>query len=382
MRGAFVVALVLAAAAMLQCADAEVHVLGKLMPETGVAADSHLNECTAQQAEISEQQEEIARLQIALEESRRWATKHDGSSELPAEEVGSADFAHFHQRRALLVTPAPTASPSIVTPSSSPSVSPVPTTEEWFELSAKVADLAIPEIVIETDVAYPSQSPITINTDRSVSIVGRSVVDGGRVTLDGLGDSRLFLVKSGGTLHLTNLNLVNGSAMNDPIAPAGVTGASPYGGAIFVGDHASLIMRSCDIRGQGPQVLSAVGGAGVFVDAFEATASFFNTTFANLHADFGAAINSYNTADRDGITLVTCHGCQFVENCAGVTGLGLTGIVFGQNYDSYLYFYDCLWLNNRGASFLVLYSVQPIRPLGRDSWVRISRQRSRRWTCC
>jgi len=82
----------------------------------------------------------------------------------------------------------------------------------------------------------------------------------------------------------------------------------------------------------------------VFVDAFEATASFFNTTFANLHADFGAAINSYNTADRDGITLVTCHGCQFVENCAGVTGLGLTGIVFGQNYDSYLYFYDCLWL--------------------------------------
>ena len=274
MRGAFVVAMVLAAAAMSQCADAEVHVLGKLMPETGVAADSHLNECTAQQAEISEQQEEIseqqeeiARLQIALEESRRWATKHDGSPELPAE-VGS-DFAHFHQRRALLVTPAPTASPSIVTPSSSPSVSPVPTTEEWFELSAKIADQAIPEIVIETDVAYPSQSPITIDTDRSVSIVGRSVVDGGRVTLDGLGDSRLFLVKSGGTLHLTNLNLVNGSAMNDPIAPAGVTGASPYGGAIFVGDHASLIMRSCDIRGQGPQVLSASGGAGVFIDAFD-----------------------------------------------------------------------------------------------------------------
>ena len=59
--------------------------------------------------------------------------------------------------------------------------------------------------------AFPSQSPITIDPDRSVSIVGRSADDGGRVTLRGLGASRFFVV-DGGTLHLTHLNLVNGSA--------------------------------------------------------------------------------------------------------------------------------------------------------------------------
>ena len=66
-------------------------------------------------------------------------------------------------------------------------------------------------ILVEADVMFPSQSSITIDPGRSVSIVGRSENDGERVTFDGAAGSRFFVV-DGGALYLTHLSLVNGSA--------------------------------------------------------------------------------------------------------------------------------------------------------------------------
>jgi hypothetical protein len=111
-----------------------------------------------------------------------------------------------HQR-ALSATPAPT--PLTPVPSIEPSVSSAPTSKEWFELAAAVAATNEEDVVIDSDVMFPSQSPITIDSGRVVSIVGRSADDGGRVSLNGLSDSRFFVV-DGGTLHLTHLNLING----------------------------------------------------------------------------------------------------------------------------------------------------------------------------
>ena len=69
------------------------------------------------------------------------------------------------------------------------------------------------DIVVEAPIAFPSQSPIMVEVaSHSISIVGRSAVDGGRVTLDGLEHSRHFYV-IGGTLHLSNLNLANGASL-------------------------------------------------------------------------------------------------------------------------------------------------------------------------
>ena len=115
------------------------------------------------------------------------------------------------------LTPVPTPLtpfPSTAMPSSAPSASPVPTTEgvtTHSQLTNAVADAANAVVVIEAPVLFPSRAPIMVESGRSVSIVGRSAIDGGRVTLDGYGWSRHFYV-IGGTLHLSSLNLVNGTA--------------------------------------------------------------------------------------------------------------------------------------------------------------------------
>ena len=193
---------------------------------------------------------------------------------------------------------------------------------------------------------FPSQSPITIDPDRSVSIVGRSADDGGRVTLNGLGASRFFVV-DGGTLHLTHLNLVNGSA---PV----FTYCDTYtqdsfkcaGGAIAVFEDGQLVMTSCDIRGQGQHdVLNAYGGGGVFVLAHRTAATFFNVSFVGLRAAYrGAAVHFANIADDGVANVFMFRHCNFVNNYA------VEGVVQLIMYQMFPYFYDCVFEFNECLS--------------------------------
>ena len=223
-----------------------------------------------------------------------------------------------HQRMALS-TPAPT--PLTPVPSSAPSVSSAPASEAWFRLAAAVASNE-ESIIIEADVMFPSQSPIIIDSSRSVSIVGRSAEDGGRVTLDGLGDSRLFEV-DGGALYLSHLNLVNGSAPEPYRACLSADGNySCCGGFIIVFEDGQLVVSSCDIRGRGRHdVYDAWYGGGVYVDAFRTTVSFSNVTFEALSAPWGAGLHTEKMSD-DGIPSVfTFRHCQFLRNFGGEEGV-------------------------------------------------------------
>jgi hypothetical protein len=240
-----------------------------------------------------------------------------------------------HQRKALS-TPAPT--PSVPVPSNTPSVSPAPTTEAWFQLAAAV-ESSNEEILVEENVMFPSQSPITIDYDRIVSIVGRLAEDGGRVTLDGLSDSRLFVV-DGGSLYLTHLNLVNGTSPNPDTACSPQNGDnSCTGGAILVLDDGQLVMMSCDIRGRGwrdGEHFDAYFGGGVRMYGFGITTAFDNVTFEGLSSQSGAAVNSYKGTE-DGVPVMsTFRHCQFLRNFVTATAVARFAA-----YDAMPYFYDC-----------------------------------------
>ena len=334
MRGSFLVVVALAAVAASHTRGAQpsVHVLGTLMPE----------EAEPESMTIVALRAEISRLRKKLDECEANCAP---SPNKPAQ----------HQR-ALSATPAPT--PLTPIPSIGPSVSLTPTSMAWFELAAAVADATNEEIFVEADVMFPSQSPISIDSDRSVSIVGRSAEDGGRVTLDGLSDSRFFIV-DGGALHLTFLNLVNGSAPEpDRMCQVSDGDYSCLGGAIIVKEDGQLVVSSCDIRGPGRHdVYDAWYGGGVYVHPYRTTVSFSNVTFEGLNAPKGAAVDGIKSSD-DGIPSVfTFRHCHFLRNFAvdGVLILGPNQILVDLD--------DCQFLNNKGKVVLAeaIASVWKIR---------------------
>ena len=158
--------------------------------------------------------------------------------------------ARSRHRRALTTTPAPTPLtavptpftpvPTTAAPSASPSASPVPTTEgitTHAKLVAAVANTENSEVVIEADILFPSQAPVVVTG--TVSVFGNGS-DGGRVTLNGHGRSRLFHV-FGGTLHLSFLNLANGTAPE--LLACRPDFALCSGGAILVEEDGTLVMR-------------------------------------------------------------------------------------------------------------------------------------------
>ena len=203
---------------------------------------------------------------------------------------------------------------------------------------------------------FPSQSPITIDDDRSVSIIGRSADDGGRVTLKGFSDSRFFVVE-GGTLYLTHLNLVNGSSPNPgTYCDPSIGDFSCTGGAILVLDDGELVVTSCDIRGRRDGHFDAYYGAGVrFFGIGIMTAAFDNVTFEGLSAFVGAAINVYKTTEV--VLTVTFRHCQISHNVVVQSGI----IRFAQ-YSVRSYFYDCQFLNNEGMSIVADVSTSPDAP--------------------
>ena len=223
----------------------------------------------------------------------------------------------LHHRKALATfAPTPLLSP---VPSSTPSASPVPTTTgitTHAQLTNAVANLDNSEVVIEAPLTFPTHAPITIGASRSVSMVG-SADDGGRVTLDGFGRSRLFLVIDGGALTLTNLDLINATVPGDVTTDCIGSFSECWGAAILVMDGGSLVVWSCDFRGGGPGVSefygNAFAGSGVaVVGCCGSAAEFHDAKFTKLRAQHGAAVASWYCT-QDAPCLTNFFGCEFVE---------------------------------------------------------------------
>ena len=341
MRGSIILVVVAFAAVAVSHTRGEqptsVHELGSLMPE----------ETERESTTTAALRAEILRLKNELERER-----------------SSHNKPPRHQR-ALFTTPAPTpltAVPTPVTPvpttaspSASPSASPVPTTEgitTHAQLMATIGDTENSEVVIEADIIFPSQAPVVI-TSGSVSLFGNGS-DGGRVTLDGNGHSRLFYIL-GGTLHLTFLNLANGTVPS-PL--------DDTGGSIYVTGGGVLVIRSCDIRGGGPGIdpygQNAYGGGAIWLlgDGVGATGAFHDVVFSNFRGNWGSIIGVYDAGGADAMVEAHFFGCQFLDSTSfdGVGAIylfdGPTGVKAG--------FYDCLFERNSGSTINLTFMANAV----------------------
>ena len=334
-----------------------------------------ISRLTALRADNIELQKTNERLAGELDECRaesvkqalvwRLAAKHDHSPELSTlatrKEPPAPPLAQIPApRRRTLATPTPTPLtpiptpftpiPTTATPSATPSASPVPTTEgvtTHSQLAAAVADPANAIVVVEGDVKFPSLSAITVDSGRSVSVVGRSAVDGGRVVLDGDGHSQHFYV-TGGTLHISFVNLVNGTTSVVEV------NCRPdlwkcFGGSILVTEGGTLVMRSCDVRGGGPgrtMFGNANNAGGVMVNGDDSIGDFYNVSFIGLRSTNAAALYAQGSSgDEERVTKVRLFGCSFLRNSAKTAStilIGWTGITAE--------FYDCLFEKNDGLA--------------------------------
>jgi hypothetical protein len=232
----------------------------------------------------------------------------------------------------------------------------VPTTEgvtTHSQLAAAVADPANSVVVVEGDVQFPSFSVITVVSGRSVSVVGRSAVDGGRVVLDGGGWSQHFWV-TGGTLHITFVNLVNGtSSQVDANCRPDLWKCS--GGSILVQGGGTLVMRSCDVIGGGPGVSEQFGnafmGAGVFVEGAYSAGDFYNCSFTKWHATYHSAIYAQGSTTEENAVKVRLAGCTFSRNSARYSGV----VCIGWSYVR-AEIYDCIFENNDGMVLVMFYN--------------------------
>ena len=298
----------------------------------------------------------------------RLAADHDHGPELssplrrPNKEPPAPPLAQAptHRRRTL-ATPAPTPLtpiptpvtpvPTTATPSATPSASPVPTTAAittYAQLDNAVADTANSEIIVAAPFAFPSQAPITIGADRTVSIAGSSAVGGGRVTLDGAGRSRLFWAKDGGSLSLSFLDLVNATAPGDLTSDCIGDYGDCWGATILVTSGGTLTVRSCLIRGGGPGESDAHGaayvGAGVAVAEPGSNAEFYDVDFQHLRGKYGGAFAAFYCSE-DLPCQISFRSCRFEKN----VGLGAAAALIGWTYIS-AYFYDTTFARNDGIA--------------------------------
>ena len=165
------------------------------------------------------------------------------------------------------------------------------------------------------------------------------------MTLDGLGDSRLFLVGNYATLYLDHLNLVNGRT---PETDTHCNYDEPElcrGGAIAVLDHGTLIVTHCDIRGQGQGFKNARDGGGVYSRGYLTTLSFYDVTFEKLCASVGAAVQTGPGELIIVDSLTTFTSCRFIGNY-GIDGT----VIFAGTSAQKVYLYDCVSENNEGLT--------------------------------
>ena len=160
---------------------------------------------------------------------------------------------------------------------------------------------------------------------------------------------------------MTNLDLINGIAPGDPSIIC-EDQLCFNGGAILVLDHATLVMRHCDVRGQGPVgsgFAVADRGGGIRAQSIRAM-SFDNVTFANLCAMQGAVVSIHKQDDRSStVDFVTAFdNCRFLGNYAIQFA-----VVWVGDFNNVVYFYDCDFDNNEGSAFMN-YQAEPDRTMG------------------
>jgi hypothetical protein len=145
---------------------------------------------------------------------------------------------------------------------------------------------------------FPSMSTIIVESGRTVLVVGRSAIDGGQVVFDGAGHSQYFRVM-GGTLHISFVNLVSGSAP-EPEGTCSVAAGfwECDGGSISVAEGGALVMRSCDIRGGGPDIKVARYGGGLYLGGEDTNADFYNVSITDMHASYANALWVMGTSRR------------------------------------------------------------------------------------
>jgi hypothetical protein len=178
------------------------------------------------------------------------------------------------------------------------------------------------------------------------------------VVFDGAGHSQHFYV-TGGTLHLAFIDLVNGTASQTE-SDCNTAGVLDFwmcrGGSVLVTEGGTLVMRSCDIRGRGGSDSTAfknayrAGAVGVYGD--ESSGEFYNCSFFDLCATYGAAIHAAESSgDRELAARVKFVGCQFLRNTALPSGVVYIGWIA-----TVVEVYDCLFANNDGAALLTWFN--------------------------
>ena len=131
------------------------------------------------------------------------------------------------------------------------------------------------------------------------------------------------------------------------------------GGSILVEDGGTLVVRACDIIGNG---LGADGygaaymGGGVQLAGHGTQGDFYNCTFTNWVATYAAAF--YSTGGHPDSPLVSrFFGCSFVRNRPLVSGSLTIG---WEDVDAA--FYDCLFEDNINHALMIWESAPTDHP--------------------
>ena len=289
-----------------------------------------------------------------------------GLSAATRKDKPSPPLQHAHAfRRRTLATPAPTPLtaiptpftpiPTTATPSVTPSASPVLTTTAittYSQLDNAVADTANSEIVIAAPFAFPSQAPITVGVDRTVD---RGKLGGRRRScgVGRCGPLAPILVKDGGSLSLSYLDLANATALGD-ISSGGIGNYDDcWGTTILVTSGGTLTVSSCLIRGGGPGesalYRTAFADAGVSVADPGANVEFYVANFQHLRGTYGAAFGNWYCSE-DLPCQAIFRSCRFEKNVGLIAG----AVYIGFSY-VLAYFYDTTFARNDAIALLWVY---------------------------
>ena len=141
-----------------------------------------------------------------------------------------------------------------------------------------------------------------------------------------------FLVKDGGSLSLSFLDLVNATAPGDISSDCIGNYDDCWGATILVTSGGTLTVSSCLIRGGGPGESEAYGaafaGAGVAVAGPGVNVEFYDVNFQHLRGSYGAAFGAWYCSE-DLPCQAIFRSCRFEKN------VGLTQALFSSDLPTF-----------------------------------------------